>query len=102
MYFTGRTYIGGGASYDPRSIKWSVWQCDVCKEETHLECRLGVDMKFDKARECPECHSFDSDDYIKRLMIKKESLLTQQEQIAKEIELIIQQLNKGVEQIVVE
>jgi hypothetical protein len=102
MYFV-RTYTGGGADYDPRSKLWSVWQCDVCGEESDIECRPNVDMKFNEARKCPECHSFGKEDHAKQLLVKKNLLEIERERINQEIDKIINEINQiGVEQNVVE
>lgn len=69
MYYI-RSFIGGGANYDPRQRKYAEYLCDNCN---HIECfdiTCNPTFNFTKSRRCPKCGSLGVDDY--KLNIKKQ------------------------------
>lgn len=87
-----REYQNGCGGSDPRNKWFAVYECSACgHEERIIIPNRGTFNRRD--RRCPECGALDAEDLRNKLQTRWAALEAQRQDIQKEIDNIIKQLD---------
>ena len=84
MYFV-RFFKSGGADYDARQRTNAEYKCVSC---SHVHWEPGVNpayLNIQNEKKCPKCGCLNLEDKKRNLIFKKASLVTQKNEIDKEL-----------------